>query len=564
MSDEEGEMFGDDSEEEKPRNKVDKKRKGDKNVNSVKKKGKSDFSKSFIDDSAELSGEEEDDDDEEEEDDENENDYVKDGFVVDEDDDEEELRPRKPRGDLEDSDDEDDEDEDEEDDIGRRKKKSRVRKMRDVQVLDDDDLDLINEARGIKTSRDEARERDREAEARRVRAQNEAELRKGLFREDADDEPPSQAKSIRKQRRDVERFDEDGMDDFIDDDIGDQDDIFASGGRDFDEEGGVSEAQLNEASEIFGADYMDYMQEEDGDDNDGFFGGRSKYKERGVGVDYGVDSDQSDDDDDDDLFGDDEKEALRVKRDNRALTKSERKRQAKLQKVKLQKAELRKNFEPIQLIENFCTERDDEIRSRDLPERFFDSSKLYTGPKEDSEGFGEEEEEEAMWIMNKIPEIALDLMYTPPGDFEKRRKEIMSSIIYSLRYIHRDKFEPAFIKRYRADMVTAEVVRNNLYVIMDEDLEWDRLTSTRSNVETMFSGIVSTIRSFELVGVEESIVNKLQKSLETAQAKLDLTIQDEKDLLDQLSQFANDEDDNDDLFDENDVSVIHVCHGFKV
>jgi transcription elongation factor SPT6 len=555
MSDnEEGELF-DDSDEDEDEPLVTKKRKAEKSSSIAKKKGRSELSKSFIDDSAQLSGEEDDDDDEEEEDDENENDYIKDGFVVDEDDEEEERRPKKPKDDLEDSDDEDDDDD--EDEGRKKKKKSRVRKMRDVEVLDDDDLDLINEARGIKTNRDEAREREREAEARRVRAQNEAELRKGLFREDVDDEPPAGMKQVSKKGR-VERYDEDGMDDFIDDDIGDQGDILAAGGRDYDEEGGVSEAQLNEASEIFGTEYMDYIQEEEGEDDDnGFLGGGSKYKERGVGIDYGVDSDQEESDDDDDLFGDDDddKEALRLKREKRALTKSERRRQAKMQKVQKQKAELRKNFEPVQLIENFCTERDDEIRMKDIPERFFDWSIPHQPPIDASEAFTVDEEEEAMWILGKVQEISVEVASGPVNEIDKRTKDVVSSIVYALRYMHRDKFEPAFIKRYRADIVTSEAVRNNLYAILDEDAEWVRLTTKRSTVENMLTSMASVVASLESIGAEEASVQKLREDLRIAQTELEETILEERSIQEQLNQLGDDnDDDDDDLFDEDDVS----------
>ena len=40
----------------------------------------------------------------------------------------------------------------------------------------------------------------------------------------------------------------------------------------------------------------------------------------------------------------------------------------------------------------------------------------------------------------------------------------MLEVIEGLRFLHKDKLEPAFIKRYR----------ENLYKIMDEDAEWDR------------------------------------------------------------------------------------------
>jgi len=497
---------------------------------SSKKKGRSDFNKrSFIDDSAVLSGEEDNDDEEEEEDDENENDYdVGDGFVVDEV--EEVDRPRKQRGDLEDSDD-DDEDDEEDDDNGYRR---RIRRIRQSQELDDDDLDLINEAKGISRRDRDERVREYEDEEGRVRARNEDDLEQNLF----DDYQEAPKKKKKKGR--VEVYDEDGMDDFIDDDIGDQDRIMSVNER---KEGGVNEAQLAEASEIFGTDYLEYMQEEDKGEEDDDFGAGSKYREKGYDSDEGSE--------DDDLFEGDNEERQ---------SKKERRQQHKMKKIEKSRKELRKNFEPVQLIENFCTQRDDEIRNKDLPERFFDWSNSFDGPIDGSESFTDEEEEEAMWIMNKVNDIANELI-TLPSDIkeenrgnvmEERQRNIMSAIIHALRYMRRDHFEPAFIKRYRADVIASEAVRNNLYQVLDADAEWDRLTSKRTAVEDILSKVVSVAESFEAKGVEENNVLKLKDQLRILQEKLDDTVKQEKDINIEIEKGNDDDDDDDDLFDDND------------
>jgi transcription elongation factor SPT6 len=226
-----------------------------------------------MDDAAEESGEEDggdDDDEDEEEDDDENNDYVKDGFVVDEDEEEEDRRKKKSSGELEDSDDEEDEEDeedanDDEDAKLKKKKAKKFRKIRELDLLAEEDLDLIREARG-ETERERLERERQEAARRKVVAQNEAELRKGLFYDSAGEEEETTKYSKHQQRRVVERYDEDGMDDFIDDDIGDQGEILASERRAAYEGGdggaGVSEAQLNEASEIFGIDYLEFMQEE--------------------------------------------------------------------------------------------------------------------------------------------------------------------------------------------------------------------------------------------------------------------------------------------------------------
>ena len=117
----------------------------------------------------------------------------------DDDDDGDENRKKKVTGGLEDSDDEDSDDEDLD------KSKSTKRLKRNVDVLDDDDLDLINEARGLptKASRELAVAADsersesmarKEAENQRVKGRNEQELSRGLFTGDTDDEDDNSGK----------------------------------------------------------------------------------------------------------------------------------------------------------------------------------------------------------------------------------------------------------------------------------------------------------------------------------------------------------------------------------
>ena len=85
---------------------------------------------------------------------------------------------------------------------------------------------LIHEAQGEKECEDN---KVREV-ARAVRAHNEAKLCKGLFYDSEEEQVTTQ-----RGLAHVEQYDEDGMDDFIDDDIGDQEDILRWGQH---EEGG--------------------------------------------------------------------------------------------------------------------------------------------------------------------------------------------------------------------------------------------------------------------------------------------------------------------------------------
>lgn len=558
--DEDDDDYGDDEEENKPA----KKRK----------------TKSFIDDAAEESGDEGDNDDEDEEDDDENDDYIKDGFVVDEEEDDAGAIPKK-KDDLEDS--EEESDDDERDDSRLQK----VRKMRTTDILDDDDLALIKEAQGGGLDDDDEMpepEIEIEKPRERVVASTEAELRKGLFYESGDEEkydakdtsnreksskgapPPPARKPLR-----VEHYDEDGMDDFIEDDIGDQEIIRMSdrkgGLYDDDARQEISEAQLHEASEIFGTDYLEFMQDdEDAEmEEEEELLGRSKFHEPGVGVQYGMESDEedvlSDDEDDDDLFGDDDDdeggttskqkaEALRLKREKRTLAKAERRRQIQLKKSERRKAQLRRAFEPVQLVENFCTERDDEIRQTDIPERMFDWKIQFYGAEED-DSLNAAEEEQARWIARRIPSIATELSFAV--DSQEADRSVLLSIANALRFLHRDKLEPAFIKRYRKDYVVAESVQNNLESLMDESSEYDRVVEAREKVESLLDTIVKSVNSDDTVGADAQKLIALQTELGDAQKKLDDTAKQESQVKTELMALSGDDDDDDDkLFGDDD------------
>ena len=562
-------------------NKKSKKRKaGDSEKPSKKAKSSQN---AWIDDAAEESGEDGGGDDDDEEDEEGENDYIKDDFVVD--DDKIEMQERKKRtGDLEDSDDDNDDDDDDDDDEGGGKKKKgrKIRKFRQHEELADEDLDLIREAQGVDLEKERMRREREERENRKVVARTEEDLRKGLFR-DSDGSDDEDVEARPKVRSNIEHYDEHGMDDFIDDDIGDQHDILASDRGKYvgeDGEGVVSQAQMNEASEIFGTDYLNFIAAEDDrdeDEDDDLFG-KSRYKERGVGVDMGVDS-EDDISDDDDLFGEDDgdeeqsqqqKEALKLKREKRELARKERRKNALAKKIAKQKANLRKQFEPVQLVENFCTDRDDEIRQKDAPERFFDWNVPFHGSRVGGD-LTEDEEEEVMWIMQRIPEIRAEYKapYENMEELEQREQSILQSIAYALRFMHNDKMEPAFIKRYRKDIVTSPAVRNNLYQIMDEDAEWDEMLQARTKVSILLNSVTAKIEKIEAIGVKSEQQGQIDEDLAKTQATLDKTAVEEAQLKEEIDSVgvivksANDDDDDDDdeLFGGNDDDEVS-CGSF--
>jgi hypothetical protein len=527
------------------------------------------------------------------------------------------YRKASVSGGLEDSEDEDSDEDD--------KAKNKKRLKRNVDVLDDDDLDLINEARGLPTKSSRvlaaAAERERsdnalariEPENLRVKGRNEQELSRGLFTGDTDDEDDDDGKrnGVSKSKEGGGRqqqkvshtdYDEDDLDDFID--SGDEIERGVGGGPG---EGGVSESMLQEHLDIFGTDFVGFMGDDKGNDGGGDAIGddddiddfdhekrqRRKYRERGVGVDYGVDSgeeveddsDIDDDDDDAELFGEDDidqdigdkqrAEVLRLKREKRRVAKEERQRQRRERVEARRRAALRRAFEPVQLVENFCTERDEAIRTIDCPERYYDwletsssttVSKKHRASLKINDEKTEEEEEEAFWIMQKIPAINAEwlsfsspCLVTPGEDTIETEKEspVLTSIINALRYMRTEKLEPEFIRRYRQDVVSSTAVRDNLYSVMDEDSEWERMTDARSKIE----GILKAESCNDEEGEE---LMMLRSQLQTAEDKLHGTLNDEervKEKLKDLEKMAaagtksangEDNDDDDDLFGDDD------------
>lgn len=469
----------------------------------------------FFDDQAELSGSDPDNNSEEEEEEEDVNDYVRDGFVVDEI--------------------EDDYDDDEDDDLAdsdsfiddgfrrskkkkshrkrdrEKKKKRRIQKQKDI--LDEDDMLLIREARG--GGGEQSRLFDESSSSE----------------EDDIYEKRRMKKKKKKKRRD-EDFDEE--DDMIDDD-----DFYQQGGGM--NKGHVSEAQLTEATEIFGDMTTFLEQQKRGDDGDR----DEKYKERGVGVDYGVAS--GDDESSDDLFAESDDDG----KAKRALAKKERRAQAAKKRTEARKARLKRAFEPVQLIENFCTDRDDEIRLSDAPERFYDWKVPFHGTSE------EEEEEEAMWIMARIPSIAAEFMEGEGEDAEKKQRGVLDSIIHALRFMHNDKLEPDFIQRYRADIVNSQAVRNCLPLILDQDAEWDRLINARKKVDVLLTKVTTFLQDEKRKVIKHEVQNSLQDDILKARQDLDESVLQENRLLEELAQLdpniKKEEDEDEDLFENEDL-----------
>jgi transcription elongation factor SPT6 len=173
-------------------------------------------------------------------------------------------------------------------------------------------------------------------------------------------------------------------------------------------------------------------------------------------------------------------------------------------------------------------------------------------------GMNDDEEEEALWIAERVPDIALEMSTLGDG-VEDEKKIILESIANALRFMHRDKLEPSFIKRYRKDYMKSVAVRNSLNSVMDEDVEWDRILAARTKVEALLNSVTDSANKDESAGADALKLTALKEELQEAQTKLDETAQQESQLKAELEALKLTEDDDDDeLFgddDEDEVSL---------
>uniref|UniRef100_A0A7S2K6D1 S1 motif domain-containing protein n=1 Tax=Leptocylindrus danicus TaxID=163516 RepID=A0A7S2K6D1_9STRA len=435
----------------------------------------------FVDNEAALSGEE----DESEEDDENEedeNEYIKDGFVVDDDAAARELRRKQQRkkrrvGELVDSDDDDDGDDDDDDNAGdsdeddddedatKKQKLRRIRKKRDLDELDEEDLALIQEQRAQELQ---------SQQPRHIAANDADELQQALFDGNEDDNDAAARKKSSKSQRGAsalnnqDMFDEDALSDFIEDDMPDAGQ--ASGGR-----MGASELQISEASEIFGSEYLDFM--EQGDEDQGSDG----------------DEDGEDDEDEEEaIIG-----SMEDERDESARRRAARLAKQKAKKEKLLR-KLRQKFEPVQLIENFLSERDDQIRNTDAPERYFGLEGSIGCPnKEDAADM-----ERILNVIDQIPaikkaydEAAFGADNTMAMDTSTNGGGAENDVVKSVRFVLEKlpDMEPMFLKHYRKDYIPCVAVLDNINSVMDANMEYNNLLANRDKIQTKLTQLTTPV-----------------------------------------------------------------------
>jgi len=149
-------------------------------------------------------------------------------------------------------------------------------------------------------------------------------------------------------------------------------------------------------------------------------------------------------------------------------------------------ANLRSKIERQVLVDNFYTERDEEIRLADYPERYFDVMNGRSPPEAD------ERREEANWMTQKLTEK----IYATT-DHMALQYQTMNSIAASLRepvhqvlvFIHEQFLEVPFIWAHRRDYLHPLITRDHLWQIVSWDEKWDMLYTQRRRLVAQVEGI---------------------------------------------------------------------------
>ena len=179
--------------------------------------------------------------------------------------------------------------------------------------------------------------------------------------------------------------------------------------------------------------------------------------------------------------------------------------------------ELKDVFEPSQLVDRMLTDKDNQIRATDQPERF----QLARSPYKDLELTDEEFKEESNWISDlMLPKKTLDADLRDP--FQK-------SVAKVLEFMNVDEFEVPFIFQHRKDylihaqkvavtpdpynpsappyVVNAEKLLNqsDLWEIFDMDLRFRALVEKRHALQKTYDNISALSEDFHDPVIEEML-----------------------------------------------------------
>ncbi|KAJ3086511.1 Transcription elongation factor spt6, partial [Quaeritorhiza haematococci] len=469
-----------DGEEEKERKK--KKKKKDKKV---KKK-----SKQILSDEEGGSGGEDDDDDEDSGDETRRPSKNKIGLYSDddedEDDDDEEMTEADKQFIVDDEEDGDegeggrgDGDDDEERSHSRKKKKRKKRVEDEEDDLDEEDLALLDENLGFSREKKFKKLRKKTDEPSDRRAEDLSHI----FSDEEDDREGAGAGDDRRDRDRSGSAGKAGRRRYDDDDMMDEDD--------------------------FGDDLGDFIIEDEDEDDMAEVSRAERIRRnkerkkiaRNMGANLGIDDDTWRDIMD--VFGDgtDYEWALRGdvtlreeydEDDDDYQYTAKQKKDVKLTDV----------YEPSEIAEKMLTEADDEIRMRDIPERYQVRGDFPDRTETDLR-------REALYLARQLQTESKDDRYASNGSAVSDDMPLTKAVYHVLNFMWKERMEIPFIYGHRKDYLQGLLDRTSLWRIYDLDLQYLNLESRLEKLRSLYTELCAEYADVRADSYLEAMVNRL-------------------------------------------------------
>lgn len=220
------------------------------------------------------------------------------------------------------------------------------------------------------------------------------------------------------------------------------------------------------------------------------------------------------------------------------LDEDERK-EKKRKKKKSARKSIYDVYEPSELEKSHLTDRDNEIKLRDIPERFQLRSvpvKLVTELELD---------DEAEWIYKQaFMQVPISQQNLPDSrEYDRRSSDAhikpvstIPKIRSALSFMKKELFEVPFIATYRKEYIEPELKVDDLWTIFDFDAKWTQLSTRKQNMKKLFENMQEY--QFELVRQNENISSDDNfRTLSSEDIELLVGVQTMEELMDVYLQF---------------------------
>ena len=158
--------------------------------------------------------------------------------------------------------------------------------------------------------------------------------------------------------------------------------------------------------------------------------------------------------------------------------------------------QVRSRYNRSELVESFCTDRDDVIRKLDRPERFQDVMVGRVVPGD------QERDEEADWMARKLCEKIIAETSAVAGLSYEEQHRVQSEENHSnlertlkgpiesvLKFFHIERFEVPFIWAQRRDYLSPQMTRRHVWFLYSLDERWERLYAMKRRITEQLSAV---------------------------------------------------------------------------